>query len=128
MTTAISSETGWQALQALLRERSLLGPLSVLYKHVGHIFRIPMPSFQPFVVGGPAANRSVLVTERTKLRWRNADPVTDVLRRGVLVTDGKEHDHYRGLMEEHLHPSVLPNYVEAMVAETDRVSATWQDG
>ena len=128
MTEAIDSETGKQALRALLREQSLLGPLSVLYKSVGRIFRIPLPSFHPFVVGGAEANRKVLISERGKLRWRNPDPVTDVLGRGVLVTDGVEHDHYRGLMEAHLHPSVLPDYVESMLAETDRVSATWQDG
>jgi cytochrome P450 len=128
MSGEINSELGRQALLALLRDRSLLGPLSVLYERVGRVFRIPLPSFHPFVVGGPTANRQVLVTERGKLRWRNSDPVADVLRRGVLVTDGEEHDHYRGLMETHLHPSVLPGYMEPMIAETDRVSGTWRDG
>ena len=80
------------------------------------------------MVAGPEANRRVLVTERDKVRWRNPDPVTEVLRRGVLVTDGEEHDHYRGLMEPDLKPSALPDYARAMIAQTDRVSATWQDG
>ena len=77
---------------------------------------------------GPEANRKLLVTEREKVRWRSADPVTDLLRQGVLVTDGAEHDAYRGLMEPELHPSVLPRYVKTMLAETDRVTAEWQDG
>ena len=124
----IQPSFGRDALKALLRERSLLGPLRVLYERVGRIFQIPLPSFHPYVVGGPVANRKLLVTERHKVRWRNPDPVSDVLRRGLLVTDGEEHDRYRGLMESDLHPSVLPNYVASMVAATDRVSATWDDG
>jgi cytochrome P450 len=128
MPPSINSVIGRHALEALLRERSLLGPLSVLYKRVGRIFQIPLPSFHPYVVGGPVANRKLLVTERDQVRWRNPDPVSDVLRRGLLVTDGEEHDRYRGLMEGHLHPSVLPNYVADMVAQTDRVSTTWDNG
>jgi cytochrome P450 len=69
-----------------------------------------------------------LVTERNRLLWRNTDPVTDLLRRGVLVTDGAEHDHYRELMEAPLHPSRLPNYTQMMIQQTDRVSSMWRDG
>ncbi len=125
---AIDSQTGLQALRERLRTRSLLGPLSVLYRRVGRVFRIPLSSFHPYVVAGPEANRKVLVAERSKLRWRNPDPVTDLLRRGVLVTDGEEHDHYRGLMESELHPSALPGYADMMIAETDRVTSLWKDG
>lgn len=125
---AIDAATGRQTLQELLRARSLLGPLRVLYRRLGRVFQIPLPGFHPYVVGGPEANRKVLVSERNKLRWRNPDPVTDALGRGVLVTDGEEHDHYRSLMEPPLHPSVLPEYTGIMIAETDRVAALWQDG
>ena len=125
---AIDAETGRQALQELLHARSLLGPLSVLYRRIGRVFQVPLSAFHPYVVGGPEANRKVLVLERNKLLWRNPDPVADVLRRGVLVTDGKEHDHYRSLMEPHLHPSALADYAGIMIAETDRVSSLWQDG
>jgi cytochrome P450 len=97
-------------------------------KHVGRFFQIPIPGFRPFVVFGPEANRKVLVTEREKLLWRNTDPVTDLLRRGVLVTDGEEHDHYRELMEPPLHPARLPGYTKMMIEQTDRVSSTWKDG
>src|SRR5512140_3902073 len=124
----LDAETGRQALKELLRGRALLGPLSVLYRRVGRVFQIPLSGFHPYVVGGPEANRKVLVSERNRLHWRNPDPVTDVLRRGVLVTDGEEHDHYRSLMEPHLHPSVLPDYSKLMIAETDRVASLWQDG
>lgn len=125
---SISPETGRSALRALFKEGSPLGPLKVMAKHVGHFFQIPLPGFRPFVVFGPEANRKVLVTERNKLLWRNTDPVTDLLRHGVLVTDGAEHDHYRELMEAPLHPSRLPNYTQMMIEQTDRVSSQWQDG
>jgi len=70
----------------------------------------------------------VLVTERDKLLWRNHDPVTDLLRRGVLVTDGEEHDRYRKLMEPSLHPSQLDGYAQMMIEQTERVAELWQDG
>jgi len=121
-------ETGKRVLSAFLRERSLLLPLQIMYERMGHFFQIPLAGFHPFVVGGPDANRKVLVTERDKVCWRNTDPVTDVLRQGVLVTDGEEHDLYRGLMEPALSHSRLPGYAELMLRQTDRVSSTWQDG
>ena len=128
MTTQISAETGRVALHALIKEHSPLGPLKVMAKHAGRYFQIPIPGFRPFVVFGPEANRKVLVTERNKVLWRNTDPVTDLLRRGVLVTDGDEHDHYRKLMEPALHPAQLPEYTQMMIEQTDRVASTWKDG
>jgi cytochrome P450 len=125
---SISAQTGQAALRALITEGSPLGPLKVMAKHVGRFFQIPIPGFRPFVVFGPEASRKVLVTERDKLLWRNTDPVTDLLRRGVLVTDGEEHDRYRELMEPPLHPSQLSHYTQMMVEQTDRVSSTWRDG
>ena len=97
-------------------------------QHVGRFFQIPLPGFRPYVVFGPEANRKVLVTERDKVMWRNTDPVTDLLRQGVLIVDGEEHDRYRKLMEPPLHPSQLKNYTQMMIAQTDRVAATWKDG
>jgi cytochrome P450 len=124
----ISAEMGRAALSALFREGSPLGPLKVMARHVGRFFQIPIPGFRPFVVFGPEANRNVLITERDKVLWRNTDPVTDLLRRGVLITDGAEHDHYRDLMETPLHPARLPIYMQIMIEQTDRVSCTWKDG
>src|SRR5690349_17970496 len=125
---SISPQTGRAALQSLLREGSPLGPLKVMGKQIGRFFQIPLPGFRPFVVFGPEANRKLLVTERNKVLWRNTDPVTDLLRRGVLIVDGEEHDHYRGLMELSLHPSQLPAYTQMMISQTDRVTATWKEG
>jgi cytochrome P450 len=128
MNKPISPEAGRAALRALLKERSPLGPLKVMAKHVGRFFQIPIPGFRPYVVFGPEANRKVLVTERDKILWRNTDPVTDLLDRGVLVVDGDEHDRYRKLMEPSLHPSTLPDYTHMMIRHTDRVTAEWRDG
>lgn len=125
---SISPETGRAALRALFHEGSPLGPLKVMAQHVGRFFQIPLPGFRPYVVFGPEANRKVLVTERDKVLWRNTDPVTDLLRRGVLVVDGAEHDQYRELMEPPLHPSRLPAYTSPFIAQADRVSAQWRDG
>ena len=112
----------------MLREGSPLGALKILYSRVGRFFQIPLPAFHPFVVGGPQFARKVLVAERGKVKWRNADPVTDLLRRGVLVTDGGEHDRYRKLMEPPLHPSRLDGYVQLMLASADRVASQWRGG
>ncbi len=124
----ISSETGRKALRALLIEKSPLGPLKVMAKHLGRFFQIPMPMFKPYVVFGPEAVRKVLVTERDKVLWRNTDPVTDLLGRGVLIVDGEEHDHYRKLMEPPLHPARLPDYTQMMISQTERVTSQWSDG
>ena len=125
---SISAQTGREALHSLLKEGSALGPLKVMANQVGRFFQIPIPGFRPFVVFGPEANRKILVTERDKVLWRNTDPVTDLLRRGVLVVDGEEHDQYRQLMEPSLHPAQLSNYTQMMMEQTDRVSSRWKDG
>ncbi len=124
----ISAQTGRMALRSLLKEGSPLGPLKVMAERVGRFFQIPLPGFRPYVVFGPEANRKVLVTERNRLLWRNTDPVTDLLQRGVLVTDGEEHDRYRELMQPPLHPSQLSRYTRMMIDQTDRVSSTWKAG
>ncbi|MFN3309832.1 MAG: cytochrome P450 [Anaerolineales bacterium] len=122
------ADLGLRVLRAWLQSASPLGPLQVMGDEVGYFFQIPLPSFNPYVVFGPQANRAVLVTQRQKLLWRNTDPVTDLLRRGVLVVDGDEHDRYRQLMEPALHPAKLPAYAAMMVAQAKRVSDGWQEG
>ena len=127
MTQKLDPETGRLALQSFLKGRSPLGPLRVLFERVGAFFQIPLPGFRPYVIASPEANRKLLVTDRDKVLWRNQDPVTDLLRRGVLVTDGEEHDHYRKLMEPSLHPSQLNGYAKMMQAQVERVTDKWGD-
>ena len=128
MNSKITPELGRAAMRALFETKSPLGPLKVMAQHVGRFFQIPLPGFRPYVVFGPEAARKVLVTERDKLLWRNTDPVTDLLGRGVLITDGEEHNRYRELMEPPLHPSHLSVYTQTMIEQTDRVTSQWKNG
>jgi cytochrome P450 len=127
MAKKLSPEIGRAAMRALIKEGSPLGPLKVMAKYFGRFFQIPLPGFRPYVVFGPEANRKILVTERDKVLWRNTDPVTDLLRCGVLVVDGDEHDGYRKLMEPPLHPSRLAGYTSQFISHTDRVCSQWRD-
>jgi len=54
--------------------------------------------------------------------------VAKLLRKGVLVTDGAEHDHLRHAMQPSLHKKMLTAYVAMFCHYTDQVTATWQDG
>lgn len=127
MDSSSNSQVGLAALKAFLATRSPLGPLKVMANRMGRFFQIPLPGFKPYVVFGPESNRKVLVTERDKVLWRNHDPVTDLLRRGVLVTDGEDHDRTRKLMEPSLHPAHLDGYTKMMAFQARRVTAEWEN-
>jgi len=121
--------TGLRALQAMWLRKTILAALEVFRADLGDIFRITLPGFKPIMLAGPEAARFVLVSGRGDLRWRTeGDPVTQLLRRGVLVTDGDEHDALRREMDPALHRRTLAGYVEAMLYGTDRVTADWSDG
>ncbi|GAB4472650.1 MAG: cytochrome P450 [Anaerolineae bacterium] len=123
------SQSGLKALQAMRRERHVLAALEVFRAELGDVFRVQLPGFTPVVMAGPEAARFVLVSGREDLRWRNeTDPVTALLRRGVLVVDGEEHDDYRRIMSPSLHRRMLNGYFEAMWRCTDRVIDAWPDG
>ncbi len=120
-------EAGLKALKALLRERNPLAAMQVFHAEMGDVFRLNLPGFKPVVMVGPTAARFVLVQGRQELRWRNEeDPVVRLLRHGVLVEDGEEHDRLRRLMNPSLHRRMLDGYVETMVSCTDQVTANWK--
>jgi cytochrome P450 len=122
-------ETGLEVLKGLLKTRSLLTALQVMYNRLRTPFRITMPKFQPAVFVGPEANREILVTKRKQLQWRSeSDPVTKLLRRGILVVDGEEHDRYRALIMPSLVKHAVDNHVEAMWKDTGIVTSQWTDG
>jgi len=124
-----SAQTGLRALKAMLRERHPLAAMQVFHNELGDVFRPQLPGFRPVVMVGPEAARFVLLDARHNLRWRNeADPVTRLLRHGVLVEDGAQHDRLRGIMSPALHRRVLDNHVGTMLRRTDQVSADWPDG
>jgi cytochrome P450 len=121
-----NSQTGWHALQAMVRQRSMLAALQVFQQELGNVFRVNLPGFNPVALVGPEANRFVLVTQRDELRWRaEHDPITRLLRDGLLVIDGDWHDTVRSYMNPAFHRRMLAGYVETMGRYTDQVSAAW---
>lgn len=115
-----------QALSALIAQRQLMAALGVFHEALGNVFRIPVPGFNPVMLVGPEANRFVLVEARDALRWRSEqDPVTRLLRHGVLVEDGDAHDRLRREMNPALHRRALEGYVETMWQSTDAVISGW---
>ncbi len=120
---------GLSILAAFLRSRSLLAALEGMQQHVGNLFEIPAPGFRPAVMAGPEYNRHLLLTNRDDYLWRTeSDPVTELLRRGVLVIDGEEHDHVRGCMEPTLLRRPTLAHIPTMIESADWVIDQWQDG
>lgn len=126
---APTSEAGWEALKALIGQRSLLAALEAMHTHVGDAFRISLPAFQPAVFVGPESSRPILVSQRDSFKWRNeSDPVTDLLQHGLLVEDGESHDCLREIMNPPLNRRQVQAHVAEMGRYTDMVLAHWQDG
>jgi cytochrome P450 len=122
-------ETGLTVLKELARRRSFLAALEVMQAEVGDAFQITLPSFEPAVFSGPTFNRCVLVSQRDEFLWRpEKDPVTRLLRHGLLVEDGEEHDALRALMEPATTRPAVNEHLDDMVRYTDRVLDQWQDG
>jgi len=125
----LSGKNGLAALQAILRDRTILGGLSAMQQHLGRFFRITLPGFQPYVLSGPLHNRRVLVDRRQEFLWRNeSDPVTRLLRHGVLVEDGQAHDDLRALLDPSLKRSAVFKHAERMWRFTGRVIDQWGEG
>jgi cytochrome P450 len=103
--------------------------MQAMHLELGNVFEINMPGFQPVVLSGPEAAREILVTKRGQFNWRNPDdPVTRLLRHGLLVEDGAYHETLRGYMQPAMQRSEINRYLPAMLACTDQVLSTWQDG
>ena len=112
-------QTGLHVLRGLARDRSLLTAMSIMRDEVGPAFRITLPGFQPAVMVGPDSNRQIMVSQRDHLSWRKeSDPVTKLLRHGVLVEDGDSHACLRGHMEPVLLNPQVVHHVPAMLAYT----------
>jgi len=123
-----SPEAGRSTLVALITKRNILALLEAVHKEMGNIFRIPLPGFKPVFLVGPEANKFVTVTNRNDLRWRSeGDPVTEVLREGLLVTDGAMHDNIRHTVNPALHKKLLEVYFERMLLRTNQVLGDWKN-
>lgn len=120
------AQTGLHVLQALLRQRSLLAALETMHAEVGDIFQVTLPLFNPVFVTGPENNRQLLVTGRDQFNWRTeSDAVTKLLGHGLLVEDGENHACLRHQLDPALSKKQVAGQIEQMVAETDRVLASW---
>lgn len=124
----LSGQQGLQVLKELISRRSVLDGLEAMSNNLGHVFQINLPMFQPVVLSGPKAARQVMVTERDHFLWRNEnDPVADLLRHGLLVVDGSQHDKLRGYMQPTLYRAQVQSHIPLMVANTDQITSTWGD-
>lgn len=120
---------GLRALRGIWRRRSIIGALEVMHAEMGDVFRLSVPGFNPVMLVGPEASRFILITSRDDLRWRiEREPITILLRHGVLVEDGESHDAIRRAMNPALHRRMLGGYVEAMWRCADQVMDGWHGG
>ncbi|HET8906043.1 MAG TPA: cytochrome P450 [Ktedonobacterales bacterium] len=111
------------------REGHILSALEAMHDALGDIFALPLPGFKSVVMVGPEANRFLLTDERDKVRWRaEGDPVTRLLRQGMLVTDGALHDDLREVITPALHRSLFEGFAQTMGQSVDRVSGQWHEG
>lgn len=118
--------TAWRAVRSLIRYGHIFSALEALHDELGDIFRLPLPGFDSVVVVGPEANKLLLTESRHTFLWRaEQDPVTRLLRQGVLVTDGVFHDELRQVMTPALHRSLFERFVGVMWNNADRVSYQW---
>lgn len=123
------SQTALQALRAMIKARCPLAALEVFHASLGDVFQASLPGFSPVFLVGPEAARFVLVQARGDMRWRTEpDPVTHLLRHGVLVEDGEAHDQLRRALSPALHRRMLADYVDKIWQSARDVTETWQDG
>ncbi|MFW5691913.1 MAG: cytochrome P450, partial [Chloroflexota bacterium] len=123
------SRVGLRGLLGIARRRSVFGALEVFHRELGDVFHLPLPGFNPVMLVGPEASRFVLITSRDDVRWRlEGEPITLLLRHGVLVEDGESHNDIRRQMNPALHRNMLQHHTSAMIRQTDRVTAAWVPG
>ena len=126
---AAEQETGLHVLKGLARDRSLLTAMAIMRDEVGPAFQITLPGFQPAVMVGPDSNRQIMVSQSENFLWRNpADPVTKLLRHGLLVEDGETHAGLRAEMEPIMQKRQVMPHIPAMQDYVDRVVDSWTDG
>lgn len=120
---------GAAALKALLTNRSPLDALRALHLELGDVFQLSLGAFNPVVMAGPEACHFVLVEARQSLRWRpSQDPVARLLRQGLLMTDGQQHDDLRRRQFPSLHKRRVEQYLPTFIHATDQIVAGWPSG
>ncbi len=116
------------AAQALLSDGHILSALEALHDALGDVFQLPLPGFRAVMMVGPEANKFVLTESRGAFLWRaERDPVTRLLRQGILVTDGRLHDELGKVITPALHRSLFERFVHSMWRNTDHVTDQWRE-
>ena len=124
-----NADLGLQVLQAFRREKSPLAALRVMRDNLGDIFQVNLPGFHPVFLSGPKYSRYVLVEGHDHFLWRTeSDPVTRLLRHGLLVEDGEAHDKLRGVMNDILSGKRVDAHIETFWRSTDAITQSWQNG
>lgn len=125
----LSGESGLAVLRRMIRERSILAGLAAMHAHLGRIFQITLPNFRPVFLAGPETNRHILVTHRQDFLWRTeSDPVTHLLRHGLLVEDTESHDALRRRIDPPLQRGHVQTQIETFWHRTGELLTPWQDG
>ncbi len=123
------SSAGLAALKELFGPRNLLGALLAMRRQLGYVFRIRLPGFSPVFLSGQEATHFALTEGRAVLHWRNeSDPVTGLLRHGLLVEDGETHDSLRRKVMPALHRQQVAGYIDKMWRRTEQVISAWEPG
>lgn len=118
----LSPQKGLRILWLLRKgARALPQALEVLRAELGDVFVIKLGKFERVVIAHPEGLREALVEKREAFAWRVGDePIVRLLRRGLLVQDGREHLELRKILEpsnrrrhflpklSELYPLILP--------------------
>ena len=130
LASQIGSRQALMALRALRHGfDNMLPVLEMVHRQLGDVFQIPLGNFRPVVVASPRGLRQALVERRETFRWRpKDDPVTRLLRRGILVTDGELHDCLRAVMATSNTRRHFALRSQDLWREVDRLTANWQSG
>ena len=123
---ALTAQSGRSTLRAMLTHRSLLLAMKAMRDELGDVFSLSFPGFDAIVMSGPDAAHFTYVQARNFLQWRNEDdPVTGLLRHGLLVEDGESHDVLRRGMMPYLHRHKVSGYFDSFIRGTDQICGTW---
>jgi cytochrome P450 len=121
--TSQNARAAWQALRT---QKSLLLAMKALRDELGDVFLLSFPGFRAVVLSGPEAAHFTYVKARSALGWRTEDdPVTRLLRHGLLVEDGESHDTLRRDIMPYLHRQKVDAYLPVFIDRADQVCATW---
>jgi len=122
----LTTRAAQSTLNALFTDRSLLLGMKAMQDELGDIFSLSFPGFKATVMSGPEAAHFTYVKARHNLYWRTEDdPVTGLLRHGLLVEDGDSHDHLRRDVMPSLHRQRVIEYIPTFLKRTSQVCETW---